>query len=255
MKQDSCITDLEKLKQWFELCQTKEEQRPFFTIYRGLEAKVERVIYRNTEITDPSDAWDTMQNILEMHTDHGGVFRIFITAKPGFNNGMTVILKLPSPFAQPGYPQAPNIGSIYGGIYGGMGIREVIEAETARERKFWELEQRIRDMQAEQDAKVSEMDSMLQEFLPILKDLGHKFGMKIMGYGPQPQMPPMPVPAPAEMSGSHIPDAEGYDYDVIEPALDELRTVMPDVETSITKLARWAKENPELAKSLLQNLD
>lgn len=251
MKQDSCITDLEKLKTWFELCQTKEEQRPFFTIYRGLEAKVERVIYRNTEITDPTDAWDTMQNILEMHGEHGGLFRIFITAKPGFNNGMTTILKLPSPFNPQGYPQAPNIAGIYGGMYGGMGIREIIEEEKNRERKFWELEQRIKDLQAEQEAKVSEMDGMLQEFLPILKDLGHKFGMKIMGYGP-PQQMPMPAP---EISGSHAPDTEGYDYDVIEPALDDLRTVMPDVEGGITKLAKWAKENPELARSLLQNID
>lgn len=254
MKQDSYITDIEKLKKWFDLCQTQEEKRPYFTIYRGNEAKVDRVIYRNSEISEPEEAWDALQNILEMHTDAGGTFRIFITGKPGFSNGMTTIFKVPGQFPQ--MPQSPYMAGPYGsGMYGNMSIREVIEEEKARERKFWELEQRIKDLQAEQEAKVGEMDSMLQEFLPILKDLGHKFGMKIMGYGPAPQMPHMAPATDAAEIGSHLPDQEGYDYDVIEPALDELRAVMPDVEGGITKLARWAKQNPEMAKNLLQNLD
>lgn len=246
MRQDSnAITDIDRLKDWFYLCQTKDETKPYFTVYRGSEAKPDRTIYRNTEISDVDDAWTSLESIIEMHSEHGGLFRIYITNKPGFNVGLNTLYKAASAYG----PQQNGVQMA--GIYGMYNNpRDLVEQEVARERKLWELEQQIKEMRAESDAKVGEMDQMLQEFTPILKDLAHKFGMKMMGFGPGTAMP-APSPQPI---GNPNTDIESYDYDRLDPALDTLRTVIPDVETNIEKLAKWAQNNPEMARQMLQNI-
>lgn len=248
MRQDSCITDIDRLKDWFYLCQTKEETKPFFTVYRGAEPKPDRTIYRNSEISDVDDAWKAMEDIIEMHSEQGGLFRVYITSKPGFNVGLTTLYKVGNPFnPQQPYASPQSMAGIYG-MYGNP--RDLVEQELAKARQMWELEQQIKDLRAEQEAKVGEMDNMLQEFMPILKDLGHRFGLKMMGFGTPPSMP---APSP-QVTGNPDTDTEGFDYDRLEPALDQLREVIPDVETNIEKLARWAHQNPDMARQLLENL-
>jgi len=251
MRQEACITNIEDLKQWFDMNQRQGAANPYFTIHRGPESKGDRIIFRNEEESDPERAWSMMEDMLEMHTGQGGMFRVFICDKPKHNVGITTLYKIPS-----AYPQGPaGIGGMYPGMYGMYGNpREMVEQEVARERKLWEMERKIDDMAAAQDAKVGELDNMLQEFMPILKDLGHKFGMKIMGYGPAPMAAHIPAAPPIAGNNATDQGAEGYDYDRLEPALDELRTVIPDVESNIEKLARWARENPDMARQLLQNL-
>lgn len=248
MKQDSCITDIDKLRKWFFLNQTTEEKKPFFTIYRGAESKPDRVIYRNLEISDVEDAWEAMQEIIEMHSEHGGIFRVFITIKPMFNNGMTTLFKAATPFPQ--YPSHPGAGiaGMYGGMYGNP--NDLVEKELAKAKQIWDLEQQIKDIRAESEAKVGEMDNMLQEFMPIIKDLGHRFGLKMMGFG---GAPAMPAPSP-QMGNQNTDELPEYDYERLEPALDQLREVIPDVETNIEKLANWARQNPDLARQMLNNL-
>lgn len=251
MRNEACISNIDDLKTWFDLNQKQGGPNPYFTIWRGVESKNDRIVFRNEEEGDPAAAWTMMEDVLEMHNGQGGVFRVFICDKPKHNVGITTYYKFPSMYPQ----QQTGIGGMYPGMYGMYGNpREMVEIEVARERKVWELERKIEDMAAAQDAKVGELDNMLQEFMPILKDLGHKFGMKIMGYGPPAPMAAH-IPPPPQVTGDNATDlGEGYDYDRLEPALDELRTVIPDVETNIEKLARWARENPEMARQLLQNL-
>lgn len=245
MRQEAAISDIDKLKDWFMLCQTKDETKPYFTIYRGIETKPDRAIYRNSEISDVDDAWAAMEDILEMHSEYGGIFRIYITSKPGFNVGLSTLYKVSNPGIQ---QQGSGMAGIYG-MYSNP--RDLVAQEVARERKLWELEQEIKDMRRDQEAKVGEMDSMMQEFMPIVKDLAHRFGLKMMGMAPANNMP---MSAP-QINGNQAPeDPEGFNYDRIEPALDELRQVVPDVETSLEKLARWARQNPDTAKQMLQNL-
>ena len=245
MRQEACISDIEKLKDWFFLSQTKEESRPYFTVYRGAEPKNDRIIYRNTEIGETDKAWEILEDILEMHSEYGGIFRIFITNKPGHNWGLTTMYRVGSPIAT---QNQQGIAGMYG-MYSNP--RDLVAQEIARERKIWELEQQIKDLRTEQEAKVGKMDNMIQEFMPIMKDLAHKFGMKMMGFTPTDSMP---MPAPNIAGHQETDTLPEYDYERIDPALDELRQVIPDVETNLEKLARWARQNPELAKQMLNNL-
>lgn len=238
------VSDLDALKRWWDYNQTQAEPKPYFTIFRGLESKSDRVVFRNTEISDVAEAWDALEDILDMHTQHGGFFKIYITSKPLHNIGVQTLYKV--------HGQNPN--QTYPGIGNMMnGQKMYTEDDLNRERQIWELQQSIRDLKAEQDAKMGEMDGMMGEFMPIIKDLAHKFGLRMITGQPAQQ----PAP-PAAGLGNYNPDAgpasEGFDYDRLEPALDHLREVFPDTETAIEKLARWARENPDTAKSLMSTL-
>ena len=250
MRNEGAITNLDDVQAWFEMNQKQGDANKYFSIFRGAEQNASKIIFRNETVADPDAAWEMMQEVLEMHIPQGGIYRLYITSKPKFNVGFSTLFKAPSPNMST--QNMAGIGNLYG-IHGN--IQEYVSAELAKERKMWELEQLIRNMKMEQDAKVGEMDRMMEEFTPVLKDLAHKFGMKIMGYGPAP-MPPTSQPAAPPMAG-HTTDTlppEGFDYDRVEPALDGLRRVFPDTETTLEKLSAWAQQNPETAQQLLQNL-
>lgn len=248
MTKGECISNIDDLKKWYDLNQLQAESKPYFTIWRGPESKADRIVFRNSEISDTDAAWNAMEEILEMHTEQGGLFRIFITNKPAFNVGITTLYKVANPYQQLG-----GHAGIQGFGAGRMYSTEEMEKELNRERRMWDLEKRIERMSEEAQAKVGEMEDMMGEFMPIIKDLAHKFGMKMMGYGPQ-QAPANVAP----MAGHHADNTdpqEGFDYERLEPALDNLRTVFPDTETTIERLARWAQQNPAMAQQLMQNLD
>lgn len=254
MRDHSFISNIEALKRWFELNQGKES-RPYFTIYRGYETKPDRIILRNTEISEPERAWELMEEVLDAHADGGGQFRVYVTDKPGHNVGMSTLVRLPNP------NQAANIAGI-GGASGNFGIygsfKEALETELARERRMWELEQEIEAMKAGQ-AGMNGVEQVRQIFeaVPALNPLAHALGMKLMGMAPA-QLPPPQQNAPgAHAPGEAIAGAdndEGYDYDVVEPALDKMRRVFPDVEMTLDKMADWIAKNPEMARNLFGNI-
>lgn len=250
MRQDSCITTLDNLKKWFDMNQKgRDGAHPFFTVWRGTEQKQDRIIYRNTEITDPADAWNAMEDVLDMHSESGGLFRIFITTKPGFNVGMSTIVRLnnPNPYAQ--NPQMSGIGSIYGGMHGS--VKDLVQTEVDRALEIERLRVRLENMEDTQKAGIGMTERLVEEFMPVMKHLVQAAGMKYMGYGPG---APIGNQAPMIQGEDEPPGAEGYDYERIEPALDELRVVVPDIEGALEKLAEMARKNPEMARSFLQSL-
>lgn len=254
MRQDTCITSLENLKKWFDMNQKgKDGAQPYFTIWRGPESKADRIIYRNSEITDPDDAWNAMEDVLEMHSDTGGFFRIFITTKPAFNVGMSTIVRLnnPNPYAA----QQTGIGGIGQGAYGIHGsVKDLVQSEVDRALEIERLRVRLENMEDTQKAGIGMTERLVEEFLPVMKHLVQAAGMKYMGYGPG--SPSAGHPAP-QMNGDEMPagvEEFEYDYERIDPALDQLREVVPDIETALEKLAEMARKNPEAARTFLQNL-
>lgn len=246
------ISNIDDLKRWFDMNQQQQQPKPYFTIWRGTEQKSDRIVLRNTEISDTAAAWDLMEEVLEMHTQYGGLFRIFITDKPAHNVGISTLYKVANPYQM--MPQHPQMAGMYNmKMYS---AEEVAERE-ANQRKMWEMERQIEDLRAESQAKVGEMENMMHEFMPVLKDLVRGLGMKMMGYGPQaaPMHQAPPIAGPGYAPAEHSTSEDGYDYDRIEPALDALKGVFPDTETTIEKIARWAQQNPAMAQQLIQNLD
>lgn len=247
--EESAILAIEDLKNWFYLNQKQGDPNPYFSIYRGTEQKPERLVFRNETESGKDEAWAMLEDILEMHTQNGGLFRIYITDRPKGNVGLHTIYRIPGNMAMSGAASNQSAG-IYG-LYSNP--RELVEAELAKERKLWEMERRIELLQAEQDAKVGQMDVFIQEMMPVAKELARVFGLKMMGIQPG---------APMQQMGNHYgddnPDPNAtetqYDYDRIDPALDRLNRVFPDTEGTLEKLANWAAANPDMAKQMLNQI-
>lgn len=254
MRDSTYISNIDDLKKWFEINQAGgKEPRPYFTLYRGYEAKNDRYILSNKEISDPEAAWELLENMLEMYQDGGGQFRLFITDRPGHNFGMTTYVKLPA--RNPAVAGVHGVASQNYGIYGSM--REMFDAEMAKQRKIWEMEQKIEMMEAGQSG-IGTVETIRQIFeaVPALNPLAHAIGMKILGMAPNAPAPASPAagaPAPGETINGV--DPEGYDYDVVEPALDKMRRVFPNVEMTLDKLADWVNQNPDMARNLFGNLN
>lgn len=252
MRYDTYLSKIDDLQHWFEINNTGKLSRPYFTVYRGLEAKQDRVIYRNEDISEPDKAWEMLQDIIEAHSEGGGIFRILIVHEPKHNVGISTTIKIPNPnpiqSAINGTGQQGNFG-----IYGTF--REALETELARERKIMEMEHELEALKQGQAALNGvETFRQLVTDIPALNGLIHALGMKMMGMGPAaaPQQQPQHYPGtPAADTAVNGSDAEGFDYDMIEPALDKLRNVFPDVENKLSAFAEWAHRNPELAKSML----
>ena len=249
MRQDTFISNLDDLKSWFDLNQTGKEVRPYFTLWRGFESKADRIICRNVEITDADKSWELLENMIQAHSDGGGSFRVYLTDKPLHNFGLTTLVKLPGV-----NPQGTNAG--IQGMYGDPDKR--IQDEVERRIEMYELKRQIEDLQASKGSAISGMDQfreLLTEF-PELRQLGYVLGLKAMGMqGPGVQ--PIAQPVASSFSGNNAPDnnAEGYDYDVLEPALDKLKSALgSEPEKVISKLADFAEKNPQTARDLLQSL-
>lgn len=254
MRQDSFISKMDDLQAWFELNNAGKEPMPYFTLYRGFQAKPDATIYRNTEIGDQEKAWETLEDVIQAHSDGGGSFRVYITSKPGFNVGFTTLLKLPS-------PQGAQVAGIAGAQSGMFGIygsaQEMIQAEIDRRMEVYELKRELEDMKAGNAAMsgIAQFKELME--YPAFNNLVQMLGMKVMGLGPhaQPAQHPQTIPgtaAPAD--GIQGVEPEGFDYDVIEPALDKMRRVFPNVEMTLDKLADWIDKNPDQAKMIFGNL-
>lgn len=246
--EESAILNIEDLRQWFFLNQKQGDPNPYFSVYRGTEAKPDRVVFRNEAASDPQEAWTMLHDVLEMHTQGGGLFRIYITDRAKGNVGLTTIYRIPGAPQQMMQNGMTNMAGIYGMH---SSARELVESEVARERKMWELEKKIEDINREQEKSIGQMDSIIQEFLPVATELARVFGLKMMGIQPAP-------PQAHQQVGNHHGDDEqqeqGFDYDRIDPALDTLREVFPDTESAMEKLAKWAAANPDMAKSMLNTI-
>lgn len=254
MSKDSYISTLENLERWFEMNNSGAEPRPYFTIYRGFESKPDRIIYRNMEISDSEKAWELMEDVLAAHSDAGGTFRVFITNKPGFNVGMTTTVKLPNPNPMAAVAGIGNVAGAWG-IYGDP--KTMIEAEVTRRQEVYELRREMEDLRADKDARIGAIDRFLENLVerPEVYQLVQHLGLRLLSNLPAaPTAQPQPQPQPAAVQGVQMTDDEGFDYDRIEPALDKLRRVFPDTETTLEKLAAWASANPEMANSLMQQM-
>lgn len=253
MRNDGHISNLEDLKRWFDLSQAGKEPKPYFTVWSGYEPVQKKLILRNEEVSDAEKSWDLLQEMIEIHSENsGGVFRVFLTSKPGYNIGVNTIVRIPGTIAA-------NVAGINGvgagtfGIYGSA--KEMIEAEIERRMEVYELKREIEDMKAGNSAMNGvEQVRQIFEAVPALNPLAHALGMKLLGMTPA-QVPPPPA------QGVHVPgdgiqgsDTEGFDYDVVEPALDKLRRVFPNVEMTLDQLADWALQNPEMARNLFGNI-
>jgi len=256
MRNDSYISNLDALQDWFDLNQTGKEPKPFFTLWRGTEPQQNRLIFRNEEVGEADKSWELLSDIINSHSSGGGTFRVYLTSKPGHNLGVHTIVKIPgiTPANVAGINGAQGSGTF--GIYGSA--KEMIEAEIERRMEVYEMRRELEDLKAGNAAMSGvEQIKAVFEAVPALNPLAQALGMKLMGIMPShpqanPTAPGTPAPGEAIYGAEEHP---GFDYDIVEPALAKMQRVFPDVEMTLDKLADWITKNPDQAKMIFGNLN
>ncbi len=255
MRNDTYISNLDALQDWFELNQAGKEPKPFFTLWRGFESQQNRLIFRNEEVGEADASWELLKDIIASHSQGGGTFRVYLTSKPGHNIGVHTIVKIANsmPANVAGINGAGGAGMF--GIYGSA--QEMVEAEVQRRMEVFELRQEVEALKSSntENSAIGQFKELMG--YPAFNNLVQMFGMKMMGMAPVQQAQPRPTqPMPNAVTDAGIQgDAlQEYDYDIVEPALDKLSRVFPNVEMTLDKLAEWATQNPEMARSLFGNI-
>src|SRR5271156_3725441 len=97
MAQNTYISNMADLQQWFELQQEGQTKHPYFTLYRGYEQKPDRILSRNETEDDPTAAWEMLEKLIQWNSSGGGSFRVFVTKEAKLNVGITTLVNIPNP--------------------------------------------------------------------------------------------------------------------------------------------------------------
>lgn len=245
MAKHTLIASMEALESWF-----KANKRPYYSLYSGTEVKQDKFIRRNEEVDDIDQAWSSLEETLNWYED--GIFHVFVTDKAKTSLGAHCNFRYGNPAS--GMPTRINGagGGGFSGLYGSP------QEWLAEQKRTWELEKRLDDLEASKSASLGHIDRFLENLVerPEIYNMIQMLGMKFLGSKPlppaQPQPNRQPDNAPNGMAATDDLADDGHDYDRIEPALDTLQKAM-GVESAdvIEKLAAWANQNPEMAKSML----
>lgn len=253
MARHSYFSDLEAVKQWFDL-----NKIPKWNLYRGHLDKMygNKMIYRQEDDTlDMDESWSLLRSMIENNSANGGQFTIYVPSSNAGNQGLSVHVELNmDQHRQPGRGVAV---SGYGGGYGlGMIPKEEVREMVAQERKVWELERRLEDMEASQEAGLGIGDiikSQLQgvDLGPIIAGIGNLIMAKAVGAGVTLQG------VPGE--DKYQPPTEGqYHYDGarLKPILDTIRPHFGEDEefyNFLQNVAIMIANNPVLLKNMVSN--
>lgn len=216
------ISKIEDLKFWFD-----EIDKPHWNLYRGHLTKMvpSQLIYKNDKPgMEVTSSFDLLQQIIEMNSGGGGKFTVFVPIANNRGYSTHIGLNLN------GRSSSFSLGAIPAQMQGYVSMNDVDKRiEEARER--WELQKRIEDLEAAQDANtpISEkvMEHVLQEggIGEIVKMCGHvlnglvarismppgKTQVSLSGFDqehtgqPKNQVPPATQPS--------SPPEDGYIYD------------------------------------------
>lgn len=226
------INNLENLKVWF-----MEGKYPFWTLYRGnpvTKATNEATVARNTDIEDMEEAWGLLERILSSFQN--GVFTVF--AKPRFDGNFGNKTLFTTGIVLEDNPGIGGIGDKGLSPYIGS-IDQILE----KEKKTWELERKVEDLETAMIGKQSIGDRIFglleANMEPIINNL---LPMLLQKLSPQPGTIGGPVKQSIASSDNNVEDA-----------LARI-AVHFDLEDVLPKLATWIEKNPDMARNLLNTI-
>lgn len=233
------ITNIEQLEKWF-----RAGNLPFFSLkYAGTGDKT---IFRNEVWEDMEDAWEQLRNQVEAQASAGrAMLEILVYKKGAANHPLRTNVDI-----RPGYYQA-QAGIAGPGFPGmGMGIGNVQDYVT-KEVRIAMLERDNEDLRNEISNPANTWERILDKIAesPHLAGIAQMFLGGVLGKLGQPAPVMTPVngmPAVASQESGEYPDAM---YEDLETAAGILGS---SPEAVAAKLAQLVKQNPELAKTLLQ---
>lgn len=245
------ITDLQALRDLFIKSDTAN-----WTLYRGFHKNMphSQIIYKQDDKEmDVETSWDELEHMLTVHSG-GGVaqFTIYVPAQ-AHNKGYSWWFQV---------GQMPNQQSAgLGGFYGQPAVGMVPVAQVEQEKRIWQLERQLEDMEAAREAQQSVGQQILEKFMAEC-DMNQVVNAALGMLGRM--MPAAPKGAPISLHGhpeDTVPPAPGeatagYQYEEgrIIPILDAIRPHFPtdqEFYQFLTAVAQLFASNPEGFKAMV----
>lgn len=246
------ITDYENLQTWFEM--TGETR---WNLYSGFLDKFNNAHIlakqENAEM-DVEESFNILKNMIQINSPHGGQFTVFVTG-PG-NRGYITRMRIASAMT-PGVAGFPQMAG-----YPGMGMVSVgeLEERIRRERREWELERRIEDLEAEKESSVGAVGQFFNRVTQDL-DINNLIKMGMAMWGSRVGMNPDHLRA-VQLSGTPDEDqhADGTGYTYEDPQvltfLDSIRCNFATDEEFLAFLAKvenFFHHNRDMALNFFKN--
>lgn len=238
------ITNFQDLQSWFKTgyekgVKSSEEGRettsPYWTLYAVGLGGADKTLAYNDRLTGVEESFKYLaDSIRMMNNPAGSMFRVIQTYRPRSNNPtQEVRIQIFEGNSQAAHHAQPGIGALPAGYVEESKIAGLLEAE----KKKWEMERRLDDLEAQLAAPKDWSDSFINGIERIGKTqmgamLIPMITAKLMGL---PMPPPMPFPA---VSGTPTTD-------------DEQEPVDEDVENELDELEKMAKANGMSLKEFL----
>ncbi len=256
------INSYDGLETWFRRIGSNR-----WNLYRGHVDKVSdnrsTIIYKlDSNEVDLEESWRLLREMLEINSGAGGNFTVYVPGKAqnhGFSSFFTAPNTLPA--------RSAGIAGFEGNAAYGLMQQSDVDKLLAREKKVWELERRLEDMEAASGAQLSGFDRVVNN---LLEDgtLGAVI-QQIAGYGLGILAAKLGVgaaaPAAVSMSGfnqddtfdasEHLEKVAAYEEEKEDYAIDlidRFRTHFQseqELRSFLEKVAAFFEKNPELAKN------
>lgn len=249
------VTNYNDLRGLFLQNSTEKRPAPYWTLYAvGLGSK-DTIIHRNELVDNLENSFALLaETIRRVNNPAGTVFRVFQTDRPGGNMSVAEYRVQIFDSANPNAQHVAGIGSLPA-LSGYIGEAELEKRLKEAEEK-WELKQRIRDLEAEQDSNnwIGKIPDILEKV--AASPIGAVFMAKMMNV---PLSTAMPTAAPINgtpASDTHNgPDDPTDEDERISNAIDEIEdsTGLSAAEL-LEKIARVARHNPDYIKSVASQL-
>ena len=223
----TAMTSIDALESWF-----RKIAKPQWNLYRGHNNTMSRAhsLYRQGEDTMSIDeSWELLRDMININCGNGGQFTVYIPAAATGNTGYSVFVSI----GMEAHSRSRYPGAAVGGFptEGAVSLGQVQDL-IAKERKVWELERKVEDLEAQQEASLGMTDvvkNMLQnvDLTPILTSLVNFATSRFGGV-----QPPLPVrlsghpddELPAESATDAPPaQAPAYDGRRLKVTMDKIR--------------------------------
>ncbi|MEL6142958.1 MAG: hypothetical protein AAFU67_15220, partial [Bacteroidota bacterium] len=246
------LTSIEDLKTWFEL-----QNKTNWNLYRGLLTKIQNapsIIHRQDDDTiTVEESWKILEDLLGMYARGVGRFTIFVKDGKASSRGFQQHIELVNTSSAAGINGHPGVS--------GYVPKDAIKEAITEERKKWELERRIEDMEAAMDANQSIGERVVDHvfnnvdinaFAPAINGLFASLA------GAIPQRQPISLQGMASEAANpatrEVPNGYDMHAEDIMPPLTIIRQHCDSYEEFVTLLNATAEmfaQQPDVFKSMI----
>lgn len=243
------IISFADLHKWFMNQGRGEDKGVHWNLYSVDYGQRDTRVVFNDRIDDAQESFEYLQsNIRMLNNPDGTKFRVqtFPPRKPTHPTGTALVQIFEKGGNLPGTYNVPSIAGLPS-----TDIKEEIAKAVAEAKKTWEMEARIQGL--EERLASPDPDDYIEKITTIVERVSRTpIGVAIMGIAAQKMgIDPaaiMGLASDAEAQSDIPPEDDQFYSDIADAA----STLGVDEHTLARKLKQLIKQNPEVAKSLLQ---